>query len=468
MSAERIPIQTIVVANNREYFSPIDPFVPFAEKPEFVESDYDEADMDIMWLGDNKIVLTPRALDPEFVGDVSRLFGFKNIRFIVPQESGRGLSEDVIQDTERFQEVVGEIERGLSPQIIPWGHTSQFQNLLNSLSESGVSFRTPETPRPEGLWIPDYLDTKVGSRKFLLEVKQKHPELDIQVPEGFICENLEEAIEKIDHFVAQGKGVVFKANLGGSGIGVYIFREEELTDPEKRKQIEAKLRGNQLFQKDRVVVEERIAADFNRHGVDPSVDSIVREDGSVELQAVDAMVIHHDGQDVGFYGCIGGKGLFTEEQGKQLRDFTLAVGKELSNLGYRGWYDTDYILTPEGNFYTAEVNLRRTSMAYVVDIAKVLFGDEWESKIAFRTNDKFIRPNLNGITYAQVKELLSGLMYPISGDNRGVIITQSVRSKFGRGKFGYSIFGESQDDTKAIEEELELRMESVGKDSISG
>lgn len=468
MSAERVPIQTIVVANNREYFSPIDPFVPFAEKPEFVESDYDEADMDIMWLGDNKIVLTPRVLDPEFVGDISRLFGFKNIRFIVPQESGRGLSEDVIQDTERFQEVVDEIERGLSPQIIPWGHTSQFQNLLNSLSESGVSFRTPETPRPEGLWIPDYLDTKVGSRKFLLEVKQKHPELDIQVPEGFICENLEEAIQKIDHFTAQGKGVVFKANLGGSGIGVHIFREEELTDPEKRKQIEAKLRGNQLFQKDRVVVEERIVADFNRHGVDPSVDSMVREDGSVELQAVDAMVIHHDGQDVGFYGCIGGKGLFTEEQGKQLRDFTLAVGKELSNLGYRGWYDTDYILTPEGNFYTAEVNLRRTSMAYVVDIAKVLFGDEWESKIAFRTNDKFIRPNLNGITYAQVKELLSGLMYPISGDNRGVIITQSVRSKFGRGKFGYSIFGESQDDTKAIEEELELRMESVGKDPISG
>lgn len=59
-------------------------------------------------------------------------------------------------------------------------------------------------------------------------------------------------------------------------------------------------------------------------------------------------------------------------------------------------------------------------------------------------------------------------MYPISGEKRGIIITQSIRSKFGRGKFGYSIFGESQDDTRAIEEELELRMESVGKDSISG
>lgn len=463
MKPEQFPIRTIIVANNREYFSPIDPFVPAIEKPEFVESDYDEADMDMMWFGDNKIVLSPRRLDPEFVADVSRLFGFQNVRFIVPQETGAGLSQDVVGDEQSFQAVIDEISRSINPQIIPWGHTTQFQGLLDSISESGVSFRTPETPRPEGLWIPDYLDTKVGSRKFLLEVKQKHPELEIQVPEGFVCDNLEEAIQKIDYFLSQDKGVVFKANLGGSGIGVHIFRKEELTDPEKRKQIEAKLRGNQLFQKDRVVIEEMIEADFNHHGVDPSVDAMVKEDGSVELQAIDAMVIHHVGQDVGFYGCIGGKDLFNKQQEKQLSEFTLAVGEELSKLGYRGWYDTDYILTPEGNFYTAEVNLRRTSMSYVVDIAKLLFGDDWESQVAVRTNDKFIRENLHGLSYTELKDLLSGLIYPINDEKRGIIITQSMRSKFGRGKFGYLIFGTDQDDTKTIEEELELRMDDIRK-----
>ncbi|PIR80276.1 MAG: hypothetical protein COU25_00960 [Candidatus Levybacteria bacterium CG10_big_fil_rev_8_21_14_0_10_35_13] len=461
MSIEKSPIRTIIVANNREYFSPIDPLVSDSEKQEFVESDYDEADMDIMWHGDDKIVLLPRELDSEFVSDVSRLFGFKNIHFIVPLETGAGLSQDIVNDRESFQAVINEISRGIDPQIIPWGHTHQFQSLLNSLTENGLIFRTPETPKQEGLWIPDYLDTKSGSREFLLKVKQKYPDLEIKIPEGFVCNDLDEALQKIDYFTSRNKGVVLKANLGGSGIGVSIFGLQELSDPEKRQEIEANLKKNELFRNGKVAVEERIEADFSHHGIDPSVDAIVKENGLVELQAIDAMVIHHEGQSVGFYGCIGGKDLFNPSQQRNLREFTLAVGQELSELGYRGWYDTDYILTPEGNFYAAEVNLRRTSMCYVVDVAKLLFGEDWESSIAVRTNDKFIREGLQGVSYEQLKNLLSGLMYPIDEERRGVIITQSMRSKFGRGKFGYLIFGKDQDETKIIEEQLEQRIGSL-------
>lgn len=466
MKPERLPIQTVIVANNREYFSPIDSFVSPAEKPEFIESDYDEADMDIMWHGDNKLVLVPRELDPEFISDISRLFEFQNIRFITPRETELGLSIDTISDRESFRTLLYEISQGIDPQIIPWGHTTQFQNLLESISSSGVSFRTPETPRPDGLWIPDYLDTKVGSRNFLIDVREKHPELKAQIPEGFVFDTLDEALQKIDYFMFVNKGVVFKANLGGSGVGVQIFTHEDLVDRKKREKIEAKLRENLLFQNGKVVIEERIQADFNHHGIDPSVDGIIREDGSVELQSVDAMVIHHEGSNVGFYGCIGGKDLFDQNQEDTLRNFTLAVGQELSNLGYRGWYDTDYILTPNGSFYTAEVNLRRTSMSYVVDTAKLLFGSDWEAQVAVRTNDKFIRHNLYGLSYAGLKDVLAGLTYPISDEKRGVIITQSMRSKYGRGKFGYLIFGNNQDDTKSIEEELELKMESVVKSNF--
>jgi len=44
-------INTVIVGNNREYFSPIDPHVPDVLKDEFIQSDIDEADMDIMWHG---------------------------------------------------------------------------------------------------------------------------------------------------------------------------------------------------------------------------------------------------------------------------------------------------------------------------------------------------------------------------------------------------------------------------------
>ncbi len=52
-------------------------------------------------------------------------------------------------------------------------------------------------------------------------------------------------------------------------------------------------------------------------------------------------------------------------------------------------------------------------------------------------------------------------MFPIAGQKEGVIISQSMRSKFGRGKFGYIIFGDGQDRTKEIEEKLEYAIDKT-------
>ena len=458
---ERRPIRTAIIANNREYFSSVDKLLPETIKPEFVESDFDEADMDIMWHGDDKIVLLPREIDPEFIADISQLFGFQNIRLIVPHETGAGLSMDVILDRGVFQAVVDAINESTDPQVIPLGHTPQFQNLREDLVKVGAQFRTPETPIDEGLWTSDYLDTKVGSRELMLRIRAKYPELDIEIPEGFVCSNVGEALKKVDYFLASNRGVVFKANLGSAGIGVYVFTPESLDSPEKIVEMQRMLQENQLFQNDKVIIEERIDADFNHHGTYPSVDVIVKEDGSVEIQAVDAMAIHHTEEEVSFYGCIAGKGLFTPQQRQKLHDFTLAVGGELNELGYRGWFDTDYILATDGQFFPTEVNLRRTSMCYAVDLAKLLYGEDWENVVSIRTNDKFIRQNLHGMTYGKLKETLADIMYPINGAQEGVIITESMRSKFGRGKFGYLIFGDGQDRTKEIEEALEAKLEQV-------
>lgn len=212
------PIKTVIVANNREYFSPVDQFVPVEIKTEFVESDFDEADMDIMWHGDDKIVLLPREIDPEFTADIFQLFKFQNTRLIVPHETGAGLSEDVIADKGVFQTVVEAINRSIDPQVIPWGHTPQFQKFREDLLKTGAKFQTPETPTDEGLWTPDYLDTKVGSRELILRVQEKHPELDIKSPEDFICNTVEDALVKVDYFLLTGRGIVLKANSGGSGL----------------------------------------------------------------------------------------------------------------------------------------------------------------------------------------------------------------------------------------------------------
>ena len=77
--------------------------------------------MDFMWFGDDKIVLLPRALDPEFISDISTLFGFKNARLLVPHETDAGLSSDIVSDEGVFQELVNEIDRAEDVQVVAFG-----------------------------------------------------------------------------------------------------------------------------------------------------------------------------------------------------------------------------------------------------------------------------------------------------------------------------------------------------------
>ncbi len=461
----RPPIKSIVVGNDREFFSPVDKFVPLSQRPEFVESDIDEADMDFMWFGDDKIVLLPRQLDPDFITDISTLFGFKNARLLVPRETDAGLSSDIASDEGVFQELVNEIDRSEDVQVVPFGYTPQFGELVEGLRSRGLNFRTPESPTEDGIRAGEYFETKAGSRELMQRVKDKHPQLDIKIPEGYICDTVDDALSKADYFVESGRGVVFKANSGGANIGVNVFKREQLQTPEQVEEMKAKIRANELFHNDKVVVEERIDVDFDHHGAHPSVDAIVTEDGEVAVQAVDAMVIRHEGEEVGFYGCVAGKGIFDEKQKETLRQFTTAVGEELSAVGYGGWYDTDYILATDGQISPTEANLRRTSMSYVVELAKLLYGDNWEEVVSVRTNDKLIRQNLHGITYAQLKDALADIAYPMDENREGVVITESMRSKFGRGKFGYAILADGQDRTRELELLLEEKVGNLQADN---
>lgn len=380
-------IHTIIVGNNREYFSPLDSNVQDELRDEFVQSDIDEADMDIMWHGDNKIVLLPRNIDPDFISDVPQLFGYKNIHVFVPHDRGVGLSKNILQDPQTYRVVEDSIRTSHEINLIPWGHTPQYQELADRLRNSGLIFSTPETPGEDSLWVPEYLDTKIGSREVLLRAKEKTP--DIKVP------------------------------------------------------------------------EEYIPPDFSHHGVFPSVDSIVSPDGTVDVQMVDAMVIHHDEDEVGFYGCVLGRGLFTEDQNKKLKEMSTAVGRELAKIGYRGWYDVDYILSRSGDFYATECNLRRTSICYMLDLAKLLFGENYENKMAMRSNDKYIRPNMKDLSYRDLKAILEPVLYPMAEQQRGIVITQSFRAMYDRGKFGYVSIGEDQNDTRNIELELNRLLKRV-------
>lgn len=469
--AEQQPISGIngvIVGNNREYFSPLDRYIPdtpVAAKAEFLRSDIDEADMDIMWKvdgeGDNKLVLLPETVDSAFVQDVSNTFGYRNVHVASPEDRGLGLSRNIIADPGTYTLITDSLRQSPRPAVIPWGQTPEYQKLTEKLQREGVVFRAPETPERRSLWTPDYLDTKIGSREVLQKARERDSR--IKIAEGFVAPNIDTAMQIAGYFLYTKRGVVFKANLGGSGVGVSVFPPTEFgkNQDANHQKIDAIVRQNPLLQAGPMVVEEYIPPNFSHHGVFPSVDSVISPDGSLSVKAVDAMVIHHDAEVVGFYGCVLGKGLFTEEQNQRLKGMSKTIGEELVRLTYRGWFDIDYILSTSGDFYATEVNLRRTSICYMLELGELLFGEDYESKIAMRSNDKYIRPNLAGLSYADLKAVLDPVLYPMGEQQRGIIITQSFRSMLGRGKFGYVSIGTDQDDTRAIEMELDQRLQAV-------
>lgn len=451
------PPKTIFVANGREFFSPIDKFVPQAHQDEFVQTDRDETDPMIFELGDDKIMFVPQSIDPEYIDDVVNLFGFKNISIIQIPESGSGLSKDILSDRDTYGMIQQTISRDPNIEVIPWGHTAQFQELHGSLLQQGMIFKSPETPLENSLWHPDYANTKLGTREILKRVQIAHPELRMNIPEGFPCADIDLALQVAKYFVGSGKGLVLKANLGAAGIGVFVFspKEYNLTSPDGWNAMESKIRENGLIQNGPIVVEEYIEPDFNQRGVFPSVDSMVLPDGTVKIQAVSTMGIHRSGEEVEFYGSTIGHGLFTEEQHLYMRNINRAVGEEHGKIGYRGWYDTDFILSTDGKLYLTETNVRRTGTSYMVALAEHLFGPDWENNMAMIANDKYIRSHLAGLSHNNLKVIISELLYPMNGEQRGIVLTQSMRTMLGRGKFAYASIGKTQEDAGLIEKQLE-------------
>lgn len=450
--------KTIFIANGREFFSPIDPFVPPGHKEEFVQTDKDETDPMIFELGDNKIIFVPQSIDPGYLADTMQLFGFRDVAIIQPPETGNGLSRDILDDEEAYGMLKNAIVKGgPDVNVVPWGQTPQYEQLHQKLRQEGLIFQSPETPLDQANWHPDYANTKLGTREILQRVQIAHPELAIRLPEGFPCPDTKTALDVAKYFVVTDRGIVLKANLGAAGVGVFVFSPNayNLSDPETWNRMESIVEKNTLLQSGPVIVEEYILPNFNKPGVFPSVDTLIQPDGTPVVQAVSGMMIHRSGEELEFYGSRMGHGLFTESQQQYMESINIAIGKEHARIGYRGWYDTDFILSETGPLYLTETNVRRTGTTYMVDLARKLFGSDWEARMAMIANDKYIRTHLEGLTHAQLKDKLSGLLYPIHGESRGIILTQSMRSMLGRGKFGYAAIGPTQEDAEYIEAGLE-------------
>jgi len=123
------------------------------------------------------------------------------------------------------------------------------------------------------------------------------------------------------------------------------------------------------------------------------------------------------------------------------------VGKRFWELGYRGFFDIDFVLSKEnGTPYIIETNMRRTGGTHVFDVARLIFGQKWKRKAFFLSHDSFCYGK-NLLSEKVILEKIKNILFPMSKDKKGVII--SVINKW-QPALGFIIIEESSQKALGI------------------
>lgn len=115
------------------------------------------------------------------------------------------------------------------------------------------------------------------------------------------------------------------------------------------------------------------------------------------------------------------------------------IGRRFWELGYRGFFDIDFVLSNDNIPYVIETNMRRTGGTHVYDVAKTLFGNNWGKNHFIISQDNFCYGKRR-ISEKQIIDKMKKIVYPIKGKEKGVIISIVNKQE---PAFGFIAIGES-------------------------
>jgi hypothetical protein len=413
------PIKTIIVANICEFY--IQLFSRFHEneiESSWIEPSHAECDMALLWTGDDKLVIVPTPPDKNFISDLFNIFGFENTHVVSPANASESICEDIENDHEFFDFLVQVVKGSEVPQIISWGATKQFYNLLYRLEQAGGKFTAPEIPLQDDYWIVPYLDSKCGFREICTKLSRKISE--IIIPPGLVCANIEMVTAIVKSGYLQNGGIVVKSNQGVGGYGTLLYRREKFRGSFNfEKNLYTCMKLMPIFFETTLIVERYIESHPWSAISSPSIQGVVHPSGDVEILTLAGQIVDQGGR---YIGAIISPDLFRPLLDKKLRCIGYAVGQAAAKLGYRGVFNIDTILGNDGQVYCIEINARRTSVKYILDMVEILFGPNAISK-SIITNERFASKILRNLTYSDVRSLLSEYLFPMRGKPVGVIIT---------------------------------------------
>ncbi len=365
------------------------------------------------WEGDNKVVITPYLIPKRLIEYNKRVLDLKNVINLAPREARINLCEAVVSDLTIWNALVQIIKANPGIIVSPYAVTNDFMKLIYKLRRANLDFYAPELPDSEALWTIEYLDSKSGFREQVSTLS------NVYIPEGFICKDFEQAIYVGRQFMEQRRSCVIKSNMGESGWGTLILRKEEfknLLDFENYVRI--------AFAKDTIwnqlplVVEEFIDPLFSIAGGMPSAEAYIDSSG--------IKVTYTCGQDTNgegeFLGVAIGSEVLPAGLDKGIRSVIEAIGQSFFKLGYRGFFDVDFVLSKNSIPYAIESNTRRTGGTHVYDFKQWLTKSRNMEGLHILSYDSFIYGD-DVLSPAEILKKSERFLYPMSRKFWGITIS---------------------------------------------
>ena len=328
----------------------------------------------LLYGGDDKILITPLRIDPKQIRHICELAGWKNVHNLVPKKISDCVSLDIITDKLFWELFINIIQNNPGVEIIQYRHTPEFYRLVERLREKDTDLIFPELVPKEDKFIEEYFHSKRGFRH--LWEQTKDPRLEIDIPEGYIAGDKKEAIDAAWWFKRQERNFVFKYNRGVQGVGVLLNKAADFpgSKTEFVKQVNKMLEDG-IWRESPIVVEEMIDVNKDILGGSPNVEMRIDKYGRVYREYACAQVLDPDGKT--FLGVTMNPEV---EKNKHIEQAFLAAeiyGQRLSDLGYRGIFDMDLVVSMENELFAVEANLRRTGGTHAHEFCKNILGPDY-------------------------------------------------------------------------------------------
>jgi len=437
--------KTINIANIAEAFEDaLSRVTPEQEKTRKIQIEHNLCDRALLWEGDDKIIVTPFPISPLLFKNNVKALGFRNCFNLFPKKVSINLSDAIIKDKSLLKKLFDIIKNNPGIRISPYAVTPSFISLIEFLKQKDLDFRVEERPHENSDWTVQFLDSKIGSRLEIDKIRDKN----INTPKSIICRNKNEAISVAKWFYNKNISSVIKANFGEGGWGTLMMKINE-----SESWNEVLLKINVEFNKDciwddgLIIVEEYIEAERGISSGCPSSELFLSEKGP-KITYVCDQIITEAGN---FLGITLGKGALNKNIENKINKASILVGKRFWDLGYRGFFDIDFVLSKKnGTPYIIETNMRRTGGTHIFDTARAVFGNNWKNKAFILSQDSFCYGE-KLLSEKVILEKLKKILFPISNKKRGIVI--SIINKW-RPTLGFIVIEESPERALKIHSKM--------------